>query len=262
MTTLSIINSPALQLRLELTDNGSASQLDITLENTLERELSPWCLHLDLQREVVAGVGTRLTRVGSHLQLSPADAGVLAPGATCALPLQGASQLLQRLSDLPSGCFLSVGEDVLPVRLVGHNLAPARQCNGEAREQQASGIGTATGEETARIDALIENKTRFIELLKEKRQALITQAVTKGLDLNVPMRDSGVEWIGEVPEGWSVGPVKRLWKTARNGSNVAQGDREENSVAVSRIETISSGEIGIICKTPLHGTIYVSSMTC
>ncbi len=56
--------------------------------------------------------------------------------------------------------------------------------------------------QTARIDALITKKTRFIELLKEKRQALITHAVTKGLDPNVKMKDSGVEWIGEVPEHW------------------------------------------------------------
>lgn len=58
--------------------------------------------------------------------------------------------------------------------------------------------------ETARIDALITKKTRFIELLREKRQALITHAVTKGLDPNVPMKDSGVEWLGEVPEHWAV----------------------------------------------------------
>jgi type I restriction enzyme S subunit len=58
--------------------------------------------------------------------------------------------------------------------------------------------------ETARIDALISRKTRFIELLKEKRQALITHAVTKGLDPNVKMKDSGVEWIGDVPEHWMV----------------------------------------------------------
>ncbi len=58
--------------------------------------------------------------------------------------------------------------------------------------------------ETARIDALIEKKTRFIELLREKRQALITHAVTKGLDPNVTMKDSGVEWLGKVPEHWDV----------------------------------------------------------
>ncbi len=58
--------------------------------------------------------------------------------------------------------------------------------------------------ETARIDALIAKKTEFIELLAKKRQALITHAVSKGLDPTAKMKDSGVEWIGEVPEHWAV----------------------------------------------------------
>lgn len=58
--------------------------------------------------------------------------------------------------------------------------------------------------ETARIDALIEEQQRLIELLKEKRQAVISHAVTKGLDPTVPMKDSGVEWLGEVPAHWGV----------------------------------------------------------
>ena len=62
--------------------------------------------------------------------------------------------------------------------------------------------------ETARIDALVAKKTRFIELLREKRQALITHAVTNGLDPNVKMKGSGVEWLGEVPEHWRVIPLK------------------------------------------------------
>ncbi|MDP5617761.1 restriction endonuclease subunit S [Pseudomonas aeruginosa] len=56
--------------------------------------------------------------------------------------------------------------------------------------------------ETARIDALIEEQQRLIELLKEKRQAVISHAVTKGLDPTVPIKDSGVEWLGEVPAHW------------------------------------------------------------
>ncbi|MCC5002871.1 restriction endonuclease subunit S, partial [Klebsiella quasipneumoniae subsp. similipneumoniae] len=68
-------------------------------------------------------------------------------------------------------------------------------------------ILTSLDRETARIDALIEKKTRFIELLNEKRQALITHAVTKGLDPNVKMKDSGIEWIGQVPEHWKVARV-------------------------------------------------------
>lgn len=64
--------------------------------------------------------------------------------------------------------------------------------------------------ETARIDALIEEQQRLIELLKEKRQAVISHAVTKGLDSTVPMKDTGVEWLGEVPAHWEVGGLTRF----------------------------------------------------
>lgn len=62
--------------------------------------------------------------------------------------------------------------------------------------------------ETAKIDTLIEKQQQLIALLKEKRQAVISHAVTKGLNANAPMRDSGVEWLGEVPEHWVVSRVK------------------------------------------------------
>lgn len=64
--------------------------------------------------------------------------------------------------------------------------------------------------ETAKIDALVEEQRRLIELLKEKRQAVISHAVTKGLDPTAPMKDSGVEWLGEVPAHWEVKPLKYL----------------------------------------------------
>lgn len=72
--------------------------------------------------------------------------------------------------------------------------------------------------ETTRIDSLIEEKDNFIALLKEKRQALISHAVTKGLDTTVKMKDSGVEWLGEVPEHWGVKRFKYLAKV-RNGQD-------------------------------------------
>ena len=62
--------------------------------------------------------------------------------------------------------------------------------------------------ETAKIDALVANKEQLIELLQEKRTALITRAVTRGLDPKVSMKDSGVEWLGEIPAPWN---LKRLW---------------------------------------------------
>lgn len=63
---------------------------------------------------------------------------------------------------------------------------------------------------TASIDALIVKKERLIALLEEKRQALITQAVTKGLDPSVPMKDSGIEWLGEIPAHWEVKRLRHL----------------------------------------------------
>lgn len=64
--------------------------------------------------------------------------------------------------------------------------------------------------ETARIDALIEKKRRQIELLHEKRSALISHAVTKGLDPNAPMKDSGIDWLGEMPAKWTVKRLKHV----------------------------------------------------
>ena len=69
-------------------------------------------------------------------------------------------------------------------------------------------IATFLDHETAKIDALIEKQQRLIELLKEKRQAVISHAVTKGLNPNAPMKDSGVEWLGEVPAHWVVARYK------------------------------------------------------
>ena len=65
-------------------------------------------------------------------------------------------------------------------------------------------VATFLNRETVKIDALVEEQQRLIVLLKEKRQAVISQAVTKGLDPNVPMKDSGVEWLGKVPVHWDV----------------------------------------------------------
>jgi len=75
-------------------------------------------------------------------------------------------------------------------------------------EQQK--IANFLDHETAKIDTLIAKQEKLIELLKEKRQAVISHAVTKGLNPNAPMRDSGVEWLGEVPEHWGSSTVKNL----------------------------------------------------
>ena len=85
------------------------------------------------------------------------------------------------------------------------------------KEEQIQ-IANFLDHETAKIDTLIEKQQQLIKLLKEKRQSVISHAVTKGLNPQAPMKDSGVEWLGEVPEHWSVCTLKRH-------ANFIDGDR-------------------------------------
>jgi type I restriction enzyme S subunit len=73
--------------------------------------------------------------------------------------------------------------------------------------------------ETAKIDTLIDKQQQLIKLLKEKRQAVISHAVTKGLNPDAPMKDSGVEWVGEVPAHWVVKPLRHVGQ-CQNGINI------------------------------------------
>ena len=77
-------------------------------------------------------------------------------------------------------------------------------------EKEQQRIVTFLDEKTAKIDKLIEIENKQIEKLKEYKQAVITEAVTKGLDKSAPMKDSGVEWIGEIPEDWEICRVKNI----------------------------------------------------
>lgn len=81
-------------------------------------------------------------------------------------------------------------------------------------EQRA--IANFLDHQTAKIDALIEKQERLIILLEEKRNTLIAQAVTKGLDPDAPMKDSGVEWLGKIPEHWKTRKAKWLFKEKKD----------------------------------------------
>ena len=79
-------------------------------------------------------------------------------------------------------------------------------CCPDLESQQA--IADFLDEKTAEIDDIVSETERSIELLREYRKSVISEAVTKGLDPDAPMKDSGVEWIGEIPEGWACSKVK------------------------------------------------------
>jgi type I restriction enzyme S subunit len=138
---------------------------------------------------------------------------------------------------------------------------------------EQTAIAAFLDDKTAKIDRAIAQKEKMIALLKERKQIIIQQAVTKGLDPNVKMKDSGVEWIGEVPEGWEVCSVKYVLSIP-----ITDGPHEtpiliENGIPFISAESIKNGRIdfskkrGFIsenehnrfCKKykPIKGDIYM-----
>ena len=113
-------------------------------------------------------------------------------------------------------------------------------------ESEQVAITNHLDRETTRIDNLISEKQNFIKLLKEKRQALISHVVTKGLDPDVKMKDSGVEWIGEVPEHWHVIRLKYLCdlQTGTRNTEDAQPEGQHpfivRSQKIKRINTFAA----------------------
>lgn len=99
--------------------------------------------------------------------------------------------------------------------------------------------------ETAKIDALIDEQKRLIELLKEKRQAVISHAVTKGLNPNAPMKDSGVEWLGEVPEYWNIVKLKYLIHGLIDTEHKTVPFDDEGEFFVARTSDIRGGKLDL-----------------
>ena len=99
--------------------------------------------------------------------------------------------------------YLNVlGQGTTFIELSNSSLSMVELLTPSINEQKA--IANFLDQKTAVIDGLIADKEKLIELLQEKRQAIITEVVTKGLNPNVRMKDSGIEWIGEIPEHWEV----------------------------------------------------------
>ena len=120
--------------------------------------------------------------------------------------------------------FMELSRDKLgAIKLV--SFSPPEQC----------AIAAFLERETAKIDTLIAKKQRQIELLQEKRTALIGHAVTKGLDPNAKMKDSGIEWLGEVPEHWEICRAKVLFKEIKARSIAG----EEELLTVSHITGVT-----------------------
>lgn len=115
--------------------------------------------------------------------------------------------------------------------------------------QEQTAIATFLDRETGKIDALIAEQEKLLALLAEKRQATISHAVAKGLNPDAPMKDSGEEWLGEVPEHWTIGPLKYFVqnspgaiKTGPFGSQLTSAEMEVGSIKVYNQRNVIDGD--------------------
>lgn len=133
-------------------------------------------------------------------------------------------------------------------------------------------------EQSSQIDFLIFKKEQLIEKLLERRQALITHVVTKGLDPNAPMKDSGVEWLGEVPESWSVVPLWSLFRRVKRTGHseetllsvyrefgvIPKDSRDDNHNVASRdlstYQLVNIGDLAVNKMKAWQGSISVSNL--
>lgn len=156
-----------------------------------------------------------------------------APGVTAVVPLECeggncASVMLVRRGEFNSDwlCFVMNSRVVrYQVEIVQYGAAQEQFNINHAvdflvpkpRRNEQDAIAKFLNHETAKIDALVSEQEKLIALLQEKRQAVISHAVTKGLDPDVPMKDSGVEWLGEVPGHWEVCALRRVIAAIEQG---------------------------------------------
>lgn len=142
---------------------------------------------------------------------------------------------------------------------------------------EQTAIAAFLDRETAKIDALTEEQRRLIELLKEKRQVVISHAVTKGLDPTAKMKPSGVEWLGQMPENWKLVPLGRLFRFVKRQDDgdlevlsvyrdygvIAKASRDDNNNKtpedLSAYQTVAIGDLVVNKMKAWQGSLGVSA---
>ena len=210
----------------------------------------------DSQRKItvegLASCGTTLVPPGSIVLSTRAPIGSLAIAGTELCTNQGCKSLVPFVETQSKfyGYLLSISTGELNIRgkgttfleLSGDDLG-AFKVGSPPREEQTA-IASFLDQETSRIDTLISEKERLISLLQEYRQALISHAVTKGLDPKAKMKDSGVEWLGEIPEHWETKKLKNISPQITVGIVVEPSKYYvDDGVPALRSLNISSGSI-------------------
>lgn len=174
----------------------------------------------------LASCGTSLVPPGSIILSTRAPIGSLAiaafpmctnQGCKSLVPIESAnSKYFAHLLHISSIELNIRGKGTTFLELSGDELGAFKAPVPPLPEQTQ--IAAFLDHETAKIDALIAEQVQLIALLKEKRQAVISHAVTRGLNLDAPMKDSGVKWLGEIPAHWACVPMKYLVRLQSGGT--------------------------------------------
>jgi type I restriction enzyme S subunit len=147
---------------------------------------------------------------------------------------------------LPSILIHNANENIYGAKIFNQEVIKNSRLPIPPKEEQVK-IAQYLDHQTAIIDQLILQKEKLIELLKEKRQAVINEAVTKGLDPNAKMKDSGIEWLGEVPEDWVVSKLKYISTVISKGTTPSTEGKGlvDNGIRYLKAENIKDSEVSL-----------------
>ena len=238
----------------------------------------------NITREGYESCGTTLVPNNSIVLTKRAPIGELAVLDVEACSNQGCLLLTVKYSDDPRFFYYVLVAKASRLQALGRgstfmelsldDLKSLRVSIPDVNEQRA--IADYLDRETARLDALIAAKERLLGLLAEKRRALITRVVTRGLDPNVPLRDSGLPWLGQIPKHWTVIRAKSLWQEAslpvrdddemvtcfRDGQDTLRKNRRDegftNAIKELGYQGIRAGQLVLHSMDGFAGAIGVS----
>ena len=219
---------------------GDLSKRDSVYINDTQRKITA---------EGLASCGTTLVPAASIILSTRAPIGSLAIAETAMCTNQGCKSLV------PSECadteyfahLLSISSAELNIRgkgttfleISGDELGAFRTPAPPLPEQTQ--IAAFLDRETAKIDELVAEQRRLMGLLKEKRQAVISHAVTQGLNPDAPMKSSGIEWLGDVPAHWDVVPLKHLCVLIKDGTHLPP-ERVDDGIPLLSVRNLVDGE--------------------
>ncbi|CAI0999210.1 EcoKI restriction-modification system protein HsdS [Serratia plymuthica] len=196
--------------------------------------------------------GTTLVPVNTVILSTRAPIGSLAITGTSSCTNQGCKALVVKNKHISQFVYYYLSVSTGPLNNLGRGSTFLELSSEDLSSFKIALPNTGIGKiisfldhETAKIDNLIEKQQQLIELLKEKRQTVISHAVTKGLNPDAPMKDSGVEWLGEVPEHWDEIKLKYITTKIIDAEHKTAEYFDDGEYLVCRTTNVKNGKLNL-----------------